>query len=320
MANNSWQEIKKPILALAPMAGFTDRAFRQICKQFGVNVCYSEMASVSALYCQPKKTLELIRFNKIESPYIIQLFGKNPLHFAKAVQIITKNIKPDGIDINFGCPAKKIFKEGSGVALMDDPELSRQIIKSVCFNTNLPVSIKIRSKGKKITANYFVKKIAGLPIKAIMIHGRSYSQGFSGKIDTKIIKKIKKIYSGIILANGGINSLADAQEILKKTGADGIGIARGAIGRPWIFKEIKDQKEEPKNIDLAFKIALRHLKLCQKHKGEHGVIEARKHLAYYIKGLPNIKKIREKLTQIKTIGDLEGIIIETKKEKAEQQG
>lgn len=307
MANNFWQEIKKPILALAPMAGFTDRAFRQICKQFGADICYSEMASAAALYFQPNKTLELIRFNKIERPYIVQLFGKNPLHFAKAADIITKKIKPDGIDINFGCPAKKIFKEGSGAALMDDPELSRQIIKSVCANTNLPVSIKIRSKGKKITADHFVKKIAGLPIKAIMIHGRSYAQGFSGKINTDEIKNVKKNFHGIILANGGVNSLADAQDILKKTGADGIGIARGALARPWIFKEIKNKKEELKNIDLIFKIAIKHLKLSQKYKGERGIIETRKHLAYYIKGLPDIKALRQKLTRIETLKDLQAI-------------
>ncbi len=309
MVNNFWQDTKKPILALAPMAGFTDRAFRQICKRFGADVCYSEMASASALYFQPLKTLELIRFNKIESPYIVQLFGKNSLHFAKAARIITKKIKPDGIDINFGCPAKKIFKEGSGAALMDDPKLSGEIIKTVCANTNLPGSIKIRSKGKKITASYFVKKIIRLPIEAIMIHGRSYEQGFSGKIDAGEIKSVKKIFSGIILANGGINSLADAQEILRKTEVDGIGIARGALGKPWIFQEIKEQKEKPKNIDLAFKIALRHLKLCQKYKGAQGVIEARKHLAYYTKGMPNIKKFRQKFMQITTLDDLQNIII-----------
>ena len=313
MMNNFWQDTKKPILALAPMAGFTDSAFRQSCKRFGADVCYSEMASASALYFQPLKTLELIRFNKIESPYIVQLFGKNPLHFAKAARIITKKVKPDGIDINFGCPAKKIYKEGSGVALMDDPELSRQIIKAVCKNTNLPVSIKIRSKGKIVTAENFVKKIAGLPVEAIMVHGRSYAQGFSGKINTDEIKNIKKIFSGIILANGGINSLSDAQEILKKTGADGIGIARGALGRPWIFKEIKDQKDQAKNIDLAFKIALKHLKLCKKQKGERGIIEARKHLAYYIKGIPNIKKTRGMLMQVKTLEELESIFTKIKK-------
>lgn len=309
MKNNFWQEIKKPILTLAPMAGFTDKSFRQTCKQFGADICYSEMASASALYFQPLKTLELIRFDKIERPYIVQLFGKNPLHFAKAVRIVTKKIKPDGIDINFGCPAKKIFKEGSGVALMDDPKLSREIIKTVCVNTDLPVSIKIRSNGKKITAENFAQKICDIPISAIMIHGRSYQQGFSGKIDTKAIKNIRKIFSGIILANGGINSLSDAQEILKKTEADGIGIARGALGRPWIFKEIKEGKEEPKNIDLIFKTALKHLKLCEKQKGERGIIEARKHLAYYIKGLPNIKKFRQKFMQITTLKDLQNEII-----------
>ena len=149
MPKNFWLKLNKPILALAPMAGITDSAFREICKKHGADVVYSEMASVSALFFKPQKTLELVAFNKRERPYVVQLFGKDPAHFAKAAKIITKEIKPDGIDINFGCPAKKVFGHGSGCALMPQKKLAREIISAVCNNTDLPVSIKIRAGVKR---------------------------------------------------------------------------------------------------------------------------------------------------------------------------
>ncbi|MFA5899078.1 MAG: tRNA-dihydrouridine synthase family protein, partial [Hyphomicrobium sp.] len=206
---NFWQKIERPILALAPMAGITDSAFRQICRAHGADVTYSEMASVSALFYKPAKTLELVRFKAKERPYIVQLFGNNPEHFAVATKIITKEVKPDGIDINFGCPAKKVFKHGSGCALMPQIELAREIISAVCDNTSLPVSIKIRagvsessalgkpraelSKPKSISALEFIKKTKDLPYCAVMVHGRTYEGGFSGLVDWEIISQIKKI-------------------------------------------------------------------------------------------------------------------------------
>lgn len=190
MPKNFWQKIKKPILALAPMAGITDSAFRQICIRHGADVTYSEMASVSALFFKPAKTLELVRFTKKERPYVVQLFGNIPEHFAVATKIITQEIKPDGIDINFGCPAKKVFKHGSGCALMPKIELAREIILAVCNNTKLPVSIKIRAgiKGKDAlqcvsTATEFIEKTKDLPYSAVMVHGRTYEGGFSSIVD-----------------------------------------------------------------------------------------------------------------------------------------
>jgi tRNA-dihydrouridine synthase len=225
---NFWHNLKKPILALAPMAGITDSAFREICKRYGADVVYSEMASVSALFFKPQKTLELVKFKKSQRPYVVQLFGKDPTHFAKATRIISEKIKPDGIDINFGCPAKKVFGHGSGCALMPQKELAREIISAVCNNTKLPVSIKIRAGIKEITALEFVKNTADLPYSTIMIHGRTYEGGFSGPLDFKLVEKIKKMFpKKIILANGGINSADDGVKILKDhPSLDGLGIAR----------------------------------------------------------------------------------------------
>ncbi len=305
--NNFWKKLNKPILALAPMAGITDSAFRQICKKFGADVLYSEMASSSALYFNPQKTLELVKFKKNERPYIIQLFGNNADHFGKAVKIITEKAMPDGIDINFGCPAKKVYSLGSGAALMADFKKSRQIIRAVLDNTNLPVSIKIRSAVGKKTGVNFIKKVLDFPISAVMIHGRSYEQGFIGEVDFKSIKKIKEIFPGIVLGNGGINSPEDAEKMLKRTGADGLGIARGAGGRPWIFTHIRDYlkigKYKEKTQQQIFKIALQHSRLAEKEKGEYGIIEMRKHLCWYVKKMPKASALRQRLIKVKSYKD-----------------
>jgi len=336
---NFWLKFKTPakggqaILALAPMAGITDSAFRQICKEHGADVVYSEMASVSALFFKPKKTLDLVRFNKKERPYVVQLFGKDPTHFAKATKIITEKVsakggsayggKPDGIDINFGCPAKKVFGNGSGCALMPQKELARQIILAVCENTNLPVSLKIRAGLKSHTAIDFIKNVKDLPFSAVMVHGRTYEGSFHGEVDFEIVEKIKKIIPDkIVLGNGGIMTAEDAVKILKKYSLlDGLGIARGAWGRPYIFNEIKNLLKTPdshldlqglseKKYDFKIikKIMLRHAELIWKDKKELGMFEIRKHLAWYIKGFPGASDLRRQLVQAKSVKEIKEIL------------
>jgi tRNA-dihydrouridine synthase B len=342
---NFWQKLNKPILALAPMAGFTDSAFRQICQKYGADVVYSEMASVSGLYyspphqkglfkkagkehnfgvgASPKRTLELLKFNKSEHPYVVQLFGSNPEHFAKATQIVTKKIKPDGIDINFGCPVKKVMKTGAGCALMLNYKLAREIIKAVCNNTNLPVSLKIRTGYRRTRATDFIKKIKDLPFQAVMVHCRTYEQGFSGTPDYSIAEKIKKIIPDkIVLVNGGINSAEDAVKILKDYPAiDGLGIARGALGHPWIFEEVKKYLKNPSplpegrcpegtegrekyDFPKISKILLAHAKLIYKNKGLQGIKEFRAHVGWYIKGFPGASEMRRKLVKLNTLKEL----------------
>ena len=348
---NFWQKLKRPIFALAPMAGITDSAFRQICQENGADVVYSEMASVSALFFKPKRTLELLKFNKAERPFVVQLFGKDPKHFAKATRIVSEKIKPDGIDINFGCPAKKVFGHGSGCALMMDIKLAREIISAVCKNTKLPVSIKIRAgieksilkgtfpakggstSGRKGTQNNssfnaleFIKKTVDLPYSAIMIHGRTYEGGFSGLVDFSICEKIKKAFpKKIVLANGGINSAEEAVEILKKYPLlDGLGIARGAWGQPWIFREIKELLNEihpvkyfsfTKNnfaeqnlLNRVKKIAFKHAKLIYKNKGQQGIFEIRKHMSWYVKGFPGASELRRKLVMAENLKEIKQIL------------
>ncbi|MFA4817265.1 MAG: tRNA-dihydrouridine synthase [Parcubacteria group bacterium] len=315
------------------MAGITDSAFRQICKEYGADVVYSEMASVSALFFKPKKTLELVRFNKKERPYVVQLFGKNPEHFAKAAKIITNQLKenppaslreqarlrsvaggPDGIDINFGCPAKKVFGNGSGCALMPQKELARQIILAVCENTNLPVSLKIRAGIKGHTAIDFIKSVKDLPFSAVMVHGRTYEGSFAGPVDFKIVEKVKKLIpEKIVLANGGINTPEDAVKILKKYPLlDGLGIARGAWGRPFIFNEIKSTWTSNVQVKYDFKIIkrimLRHAQLIRKDKKELGMFEIRKHLAWYVKGFPGASNLRRQLVRAQSVKEIKEIL------------
>ncbi|HRY82129.1 MAG TPA: tRNA-dihydrouridine synthase [Candidatus Moranbacteria bacterium] len=329
LVNNFWHKFKKPILALAPMAGITDSAFREICRRYGADVAYSEMASVSALFFKPQRTLELVKFNKNERPYVVQLFGKDPAHFAKATKIISEKVKPDGIDINFGCPAKKVFGHGSGCALMPQKKLAREIISAVCENTKLPVSIKIRAGVGKTTALEFVKNTADFPYSAIMIHGRTYEGGFSGPVYFSICEKIKKMFPDkIVLANGGINSSEDAIKILQDyPSLDGLGIARGAWGRPWIFEEIKNllnvgvQFIEPNksgfdesnpyekyNFPKIKKIMLLHAKLIHKDKGKRGLFEIRKHMAWYVRGFPGASELRRKLMLAESLEEIKKIL------------
>jgi len=324
MHKSFWLKLNRPILALAPMAGITDSAFRQICKEHGADVVYSEMASVSALFFKPQKTLGLVRFNKIERPYVVQLFGKDPAHFAKAAKIITEKIKPDGIDINFGCPAKKVFGHGSGCALMPQKKLAREIIMAVCENTHLPVSLKIRAGIKKHTALDFIEDVKDLPFSAVMVHGRTYEGSFHGEVDFEIVEKIKKIIPDkIVLGNGGINSPEDAMEILEKYPLlDGLGIARGAWGRSFIFAEIKDLLQNPSlpskergreateryDFKQIKKIMLRHAELIWKDKKELGMFEIRKHLAWYIKGFPGAADLRKQLVQAKSVKEIKNIL------------
>lgn len=283
------------------MAGITDLPFRLICKEMGANIVYSEMISAAGIYYNQKKTLDFLQTDEREWPVFFQLFGSDPKHFAKAAEIINEKFKNQkeniGIDINFGCPVKKVIKQESGCALMEKPDISGKIIKAVSENTNLPISIKIRAGYKKIDAIQFLDDIADFDWKTVTIHGRTFSQGFSGPVDFNIIKKIKqKFPTKTVIANGNVYCPEDAVDLLQKTGADGIAIARGAMGNPWIFGQIKDFLESAgyrkPDLEEIKKTALKHARLMKKYKGENSAVEMRKHLGWYFKNIPDAKRIR----------------------------
>ncbi|MDP2918307.1 MAG: tRNA-dihydrouridine synthase family protein, partial [bacterium] len=247
MSRFSWQKLPRPFFALAPLAGISDSPFRQICKEQGADLVFTELISAEALSRCQKKTLDLIAFSQKERPIILQLFGKNPESFAAAARVI-ENLpakqKPDGLDLNCGCPARKVKGHGSGIALMRDPDLVNKIIENITKNTALPLSIKIRAgiKKEKIQASEFVSGINWRKLAAITVHGRYFEQGFSGEIDFAEIKKIKKIVgSKIVIANGGIKDYKSGKIMLEKTKSDGLMIGQGSFGKPWVFGEIKQK-------------------------------------------------------------------------------
>lgn len=323
--HNFWQDLKKskePILALAPMAGFTDSSFRIICKDNGADLVYSEMASAAALHYSVKgpspddgkKTFKLLRFNsKLERPYVVQLFGSDPEHFALATSIISDKVRPDGIDINFGCPVPKIVKQGAGAGLMADLALSRKVVETVLVNTKLPVSIKIRAGSGNVSALSFIKNLSDLPIAGLMVHGRTLKQGFVGEVDHALVKKLRTFFSGVILTNGGIDTLSDGLSALNESKADGLALARGALGRPWLFAELKEGKEKNYTVEDIFELIINQARLILKLKGEGAFLELRKHLVWYTQGLKHAKFLRERLVMIESLEDIEKVILDYKK-------
>ena len=316
-----WFETKKPILVLAPMADYTDKPFGLICRKYSGKdfIIFKEMVSSEALFRGNEKTLKMCEFTSAERPLIIQIFGDKPEVMARAAKLLEKRFKPDGIDLNMGCPVPKIAqKTAAGAALMKNPTLAAEIVKSVKKAVKLPVSVKTRlgwSNPDEIVKFAVILEKAGADL--ITIHGRTKAQGYSGTADWETITKVKKILKIPVIANGDIVDCASAKKCLEITGADGLMIGRGSLGSPWVFKEIQNQKSKTlptgrqvKNLKYIVKIILEHAKLHEKHYGKGSLVTFRKHLAFYFKGIPGMKETRVKLMQIKEYKELENILKE----------
>lgn len=312
---NFWHKIKHPILALAPMAGVTDSAFRVLCRKNGADVVYTEMTAIDALYYGSDKTMKMLQNYRSEKPVVLQLFGKRPELVSKAVKHV-EAAGFSGIDINFGCPAKKVVAHGGGVTLLRNLDLVHDLVRAVCESTKLPVSVKTRTsinKGDvKVTVLDFIEKLKDLPITTLMLHGRSYEQGFSGPPDYEMIKQAKEKFEGIVLGNGGVNEPESAKKMLDLTGVDGVGIARAVYGRPWVFDQIqaflKRGEFNQYDLDQIKKIVWQHAKLNFKAKGEYGLIELRKHLCWYFRGFPNASNYRKELVRVETLDDIKRVL------------
>ncbi len=320
MDKNFWKSLPRPFLALAPMAGVTDLAFRTICKEFGADVIYTEFASANALVHGNEATRRMIQFREPERPVVCQIFGNDPRMFADAAKVL-EGMGFDGIDINFGCPAYKVVTHGGGVSLMRNLDLCYELVAAVCGATSLPVSIKMRSsircqEGDRaaachdiVTAVDLVERIRDLPIAAIMVHGRSYEKPFDGEPDVDMITRVCRVAPCVVIANGGIYSPEIAREMLHATGAHGVGIGRGAHGSPWIFQQIKDYLLHGAYREISWEekkeIILRHAQLAFSQRGAHGLVEMRKHLAWYVRGIYNASELRQMLVQTKSLQDVE---------------
>ncbi|MDO4199230.1 MAG: tRNA dihydrouridine synthase DusB [Clostridia bacterium] len=302
------------IAALAPMAGVTDRAFREICAMFGAAYFTSEMISTKGIIYGSQKTFSLSDHSNCEHPFALQLFGNNPKDFAEAIKILGERI-PEIIDINMGCPATKIVKENSGSALMKTPELCGEIVYAAKSVSPIPITVKIRSGWSEgaINAPMVAKICEEAGASAITVHGRTKQQGYSGKCNQEVIKSVKNAVKIPVIGNGDIISAQNAKDMMAFTKCDMVAIGRGAMGNPWIFSEINSlrtgEKFTPPNMSEKIQVMKLHVeKLCE-YKGEHrGITEARKHLSCYVKDIKNASEIRRNIFSSKSKTELLEII------------
>ncbi|MGL4914589.1 MAG: tRNA dihydrouridine synthase DusB [Romboutsia sp.] len=292
---------------LSPMAGVTDLPFRLICKEQNCGMLYTEMINAKALCYDDENTKKMLKIEEDEHPVAVQIFGSDPDFMGRAAQIM--NEYPNEIlDINMGCPAPKVIKNGDGSALMRNPKLAEQVLTAVVKNSDKPVTLKIR-KGwddDSINAVEIAKIAESCGISALAIHGRTREQYYSGKADWNIITEIKNNISIPVIGNGDVFTVEDARNMLDKTNCDAIMIGRGAQGNPWIFKRINHYMQtgeilpEP-TFEDRISTAKKHLNLAVEEHGEYiAVREMRKHIAWYLKGLRNSARIRDEINKIES--------------------
>jgi tRNA-dihydrouridine synthase B len=309
-------------IALAPLAGVSDIAFRTICREMGAGLTYTEMVSAKALVYKDKKTHSLLKLAEGESPVAVQIFGSDISCMAEAAPIAYEMSGADFIDINMGCPVGKIVKSGDGSALMKDPEKAGRIIEAVVKSVPCPVTVKFRKGWDKgnVNAVEFGKMAEQAGVSAIGVHGRTRTQMYSGKADWDIIREVKKAVNVPVSANGDIWSGEDAVKILKYTGADIALVARGSMGNPWIFREGaallagKEAPPRPSITEIA-DTAMRQFELAAEYKGEHiACLEARKHYSWYLRGISHSGYFKERIAKTTTLDELRDITAGIKRE------
>lgn len=297
---------------LAPMAGVSDRAYRELCVRFGAAYCVSEMVSSKALSFNSKKSEELMEISDLERPCGIQIFGDDPKCMADAAKHALEN-KPDIIDINMGCPAPKISSNGSGSALMKNPRLCGEIVKAVTAVTDIPVTVKIR-KGwddDSVNAVEVAKICESAGAAAITVHGRTRQQYYKPPVDYDIIRAVRESVSVPVIANGDIDSAERAKEVMDITGCDLVMIGRATLGNPWILSQINSYLENPNvkihtpDLEERLGVMIEHIGKMVEYKGEHmAMLQARKLVVGYFKGMKGAAALRNEAGKIKTLDDL----------------
>ena len=306
--------IKVPYI-LAPMAGVTDLPFRLLCKEQGAGLLCMEMISAKALQYNNKNTRALLSIHPEEYPVSLQLFGSEPKIIAEQAKRI-EELEFQILDINMGCPVPKVVKNGEGSALMKNPKLVYNIVAETVKAIQKPVTVKIRKGFDEASANAveIAKIIEEAGGAAVAVHGRTREQYYSGKADWEIIRRVKEAVQIPVIGNGDVFSAESAERMQKETGCDGVMIGRGAMGNPWIFRELaayKETGEKPAQPDIAEvkEMILRHALLQIEFKGEYqGMREMRKHAAWYTKGMKGAAKLRDKINQTESYEQLKELL------------
>ena len=302
-------------VVVAPMAGVTDRAYREICMGFGADMCFTEMVSTKGLFYNDKKTATLLEVSNEEQPVYAQIFGHEPEIFS-SVASRAASFGAVGIDINCGCPAGKIIGNADGGALMKTPGVIYDIICAVKENCDLPVSVKIRKGWDDSSVN--AVEVAKLAERAgashITVHGRTVKQEYRGTADWELIKDVVNVVNIPVIGNGDIKSPVDAEKMLNQTGCHAVMVGRGILGNPFLLKRIKNYLEynelipEPSYCEII-NTALEHIKKIVEYKGEYvGIREARKHAIWYIKGMKNSVSVKNKLTAATSFDEMKNLL------------
>ena len=306
-------------LFLAPMAGYTDMSFRTLCKAHGSDVSVTEMISAKGLFMGSKKTAELLETAEEERPVIVQIFGHEPDIMADMAKRIRDRMGDAmfALDINMGCPAPKITGNGEGSALMRDPILVGQIVEAVAKAIPLPVTVKIRKgfDAEHCNAPEIARIAEESGAAAITVHGRTREQMYSGTADYQAIAAVREAIRIPLIGNGDVTDAKSALRMIKETGCDGIMIGRGALGNPWVFEEIRaalnGEAYVPPDQRTRIETAIRHAEMTVAHKGQQGVLELRKHIIWYLRGVRGASQLRTKLQSAQNIEEMAQILLDT---------
>lgn len=299
---------------LAPMAGVADMAFRELCVEYGAAFVVGEMASSKGITMTDRKSKQLLLLSENERPAAVQIFGNDPLIMAQSVETVLE-YKPDIIDINMGCPAPKIANNGGGAALMKNPVLAESIVEAVVDASPVPVTVKIRAGWDKVNINAveMAKRAENAGASAVTVHGRTREQMYSPPVDFNIIREVKKNVSIPVIGNGDIIDGLTAARMLEETDCDAVMLGRGALGRPWAFSQVNSYLDferilpEPP-ISERMRVMLKHIEKICEYKGEKiGMREARKHAAWYTKGIRGTARYKREIFEIETIEQLKEI-------------
>jgi len=303
-------------LYLAPMAGVSESPFRRICRRFGADVVVTEFLSAEGIRCEKESTLDKLRFGTDERPIGVQIFGGDPVAMGEAAALVTDLFQPDFVDINFGCPVKKVVKRNGGSGCLKDPALVTSVIRAVAANTHLPVTVKIRSGWSEEMRDPvgIALRCQDAGARALALHPRTRAQMYTGAARWSEIAAVADALEIPVIGNGDIRTAEDVVRMHRETGCDAVMIARGSFGQPWVFTQARAMLDglpvppEPSPAE-RFAVALDHARMAQDFEPDRrgAAIEFRKHLGWYVKGLPGSADIRRRLHAVDSLDEVEGI-------------